>query len=67
MHFWLVVGTLIVWFWLACSTFYGWLKGYFGWFTALGTLFVFTALSVTVVLVYGPYWEVVYRTVLQPG
>lgn len=67
MYFWLVVGVLIVWFWLACGTFYGWRRSYLGWFTALGTLGVITALALFVVLNFGPYWEVVYRTVLQPS
>lgn len=67
MYFWLVVGVLIAWFWLVCGTFYGWLRSYYGWFIALGTFVVFSGLALAVVLVYGPYWEVVYRTVLQPG
>ncbi len=67
MHFWLVVGVLIVWFWLVCSAFYGWRKSYMGGFTTFGTLGMLTLVALIIVLVYGPYWEVVYRTVLQPG
>ena len=67
MYFWLVIGVLIGWFWLVFGVLLGYRRSYFGAFTALGAFGVLTAAALAIVLNFGPYWQVVYRTVLQPG
>ncbi len=71
MYFWVVVVALIVWFCLVCGILYLWLKGwrrsFLGWVATVGTLWLVSLAAVLIVLGFGPYWEVVYRTVLQPG
>lgn len=67
MYFWLVIGVLLGWLVLILATIVGYRRSAYGTFTMLGGLGVWTALAVVVVCVFGPYWQVLYRTVLQPG
>ena len=67
MYLGLVVGVLIGWFVLVVLTIAGYRRSAFGTFVMLGGLGLWTAVAVVIVCVFGPYWQVLYRTVLQPG
>ena len=67
MYFWLVIGVLIVWLLLVFFTVVARRRSALGAFTMWGTLGLLTVLALAAVFVWGPYWQVLYRTVLQPG
>jgi hypothetical protein len=67
MYFWLVIGVLLGWLVLVLLTIAGYRRSSFGAFVMLGGIGLWTAAAVAVAFVAGPYWQVVYRTVLQPG
>ena len=67
MFFWVVIAALIIWLCLVCGTFYAWRRSYLGGITTAGTVWLLSLVAVIIVLCFGPYWEVMYRTVLQPG
>jgi hypothetical protein len=67
MYLGLVVGVLIGWVVLVVLTIAGYRRSAFGAFVMLGGVGLWTAAAVACVFVFGPYWQVLYRTVLQPG
>ncbi|WP_428374649.1 hypothetical protein [Lichenicoccus sp.] len=67
MYFWLFVAVIVVWLWLAGGSFFGWRRGTIGgWLSSLSIL-VWTGAAAAVLLFVGPYWQVIYWVLLQPG
>ncbi len=67
MYFPLVITVVLVALWLAGGIVYGWWKRFFGWFVALGALGAVGGSALLIILFVGPYWKVIYDTVIQPG
>ena len=67
LYFWLVVAPLIVWLVLLIAAIAGYRKSAYGGFTLTGAVGLITVAAVAVILFTGPYWMVIYRTILQPG
>lgn len=67
MYFPLVAVVVLVALWLASGAVYGWTKRLYGWFAMLLSLGAVGIAALAVLMVAGPYWMVVYDTVIQPG
>ncbi|MBE7210780.1 MAG: hypothetical protein INR65_07150 [Gluconacetobacter diazotrophicus] len=67
MYFWLVVPVVLVALWLAVGVVAGWWKRVYGWFVGLLALGGVAAAAAFVLFAFGPFWKVVYDTLLQPG
>ena len=67
MYLWLVVLVAVIWLWLVGGTIYAYRRSYLNVFLALLTFIVASGAALVALLFIGPYWNVVYVTVLQPG
>lgn len=67
MYIWLVLLVFVAWLLLAGGVIVGWWSRLYGWFSALSVAGAITAAALAFVLFYGPYWDVIYRVIVQPG
>ncbi len=67
MYFPLVLAVVVVALWLAGSVLFGWSRRLYGAFAMLVSLGAVGGLALAVLMVAGPYWKVVYDTLIQPG
>jgi hypothetical protein len=67
MYFPLVIAVVLVALWLAIGIVHGWVKKRYGVLITLASLGGIGAAALAVLMIAGPYWQVVYDTVIQPG
>ena len=67
MYFPLVLCVVVIALWLAGGALYGWSRRLYGWFALLTSLGAVGVVALLVLFTAGPYWKVVYDTLLQPG
>lgn len=67
MYFWLVIAVAVVALWLAAGVAVGWWRKLFNWFVGLVALGGIGFVAAVVLFTVGPFWKVVYDTLLQPG
>ena len=67
MYFPLCLVVALLWLWLAGGALYGYRKRAYGALLMLGSIGLVTVAAVAVLLTAGPYYGVIYDTVLQPG
>lgn len=67
MYTWLVIPVVLVALWLAAGVVVGWWRSLYNWFVGLLALGGIGAAALAVLFAFGPFWKVVYDTLLQPG
>jgi len=67
MYFPLVLVVVLIALWLAGGAFYGWMARLYGWFVLLMSFGAIGVAALAVLCIAGPYWKVIYDTLLQPG
>ncbi len=67
MYFWLFVVVGLPWLWLVGGSIYAWRQHHLHGFWSLTSVGVWTGIAACVILFAAPYWQVVYRVLLQPG
>ena len=67
MYLWLFVVVGLVWLWLAGGSVYAWRQRRLHGFWSLTSFVVLTGIAAGVILFAAPYWQVVYRVLMQPG
>lgn len=67
MYFPLVLIVVLLALWLGGGAFYGWMKRLYGAFAMLSALAAVGVAAIAALMIFGPYWKVIYDTLIQPG
>jgi hypothetical protein len=67
MYALLVIPVVLIALWLVGGIVYGWVKRSYGALVMLGSAGLVAIAALSVILFVGPYWIVIYDTVIQPG
>ena len=67
MYLWLFVVVVLVWLWFCGGSLHAWQHRRLHGFWSLISILAWTGIAACVILFAAPYWQVVYRVLMQPG